>query len=324
MTMFQIVILMRRYFMTKNNWIVFFTIIILTTSNGLMAQIETVSTTIAPAGWLPANVRADSTVAVTTTQARAGQISSLGDSSIEFNTQFVTAGQDKADYQLIWQTSPTSINFPNRTLNNLTQLSYDYYRDSSSAVAAILHPPLRLAWLHDSGTPADPTDDTYGFFIYEAVYQPGFGGTIVTDSWISEDVFSAEFWLFCSDCDPSAAVASGVVQNFDLTFADWLSGPQVGAGGDPTPPDFSNGTLYIVGMNTGVGSGWSADSLMHVDNIRIAFGGADDLVFNFEDDDSAFALPPPVAVPAINNYGYLILFLLLLITSPLKRQRKLK
>ncbi len=308
--------------MTKNNWVIFITFVMFAISNTVFAQTETVSTIASPAGWLPANVRADTTVAVTTTQARSGQISSLGDSSIEFNTRFVTPGQDKADYQLIWQTSPTAINFPNRTLNNLTQLSYEYYRDSSSLVNAILHPPLRLAWLHDSNTPADPTDDTYGFFIYEAVYQPGFGGSILTDTWISEDVKSSEFWLFCSDCDPSAAVASGVVQNFDLTFADWLSGPQVGAVGDPTPPDFSNGTLFIIGINTGVGSGWSADSLMFVDNVRIAFGASDDLVFNFEDDDSAFALAPAVAVPAMNNYGYLILFLLFLIALTFRKQNK--
>jgi hypothetical protein len=63
---------------------------------------------------------------------------------------------------------------------------------------------------------------------------------------------------------------------------------------------------------------------MYVDNIRVAFGATDDLVFNFEDDDSAFALPPPVAVPTINNYGYLILFLLFLIAFTFNRQRKLK
>ena len=288
-----------------------FTLLVLF-SFSLFAQTEDVITTATPAGWAPANVRADTTVAITPLQPREGQVSALGDSSIEFNTQFVTPGQDKADYQYIWQTSLTAIDFPNRTLNNLTQLSYNYYRDSSSAVAAILHPPLRLAWLHDSGTPADPTDDTFGFFIYEAVYQPSFGGTIATDTWISEDIFSSEFWLFCSDCDPSAAVASGVVQNFNLTLSDWLAAPQTGAPGDPIPPDFSAGTLYIVGINTGVGSGWSADSLMYVDNIRIAFGAADDVVFNFEDDLSAFALPPAIAVPTLNLYGLIALTLLLL------------
>jgi hypothetical protein len=284
-----------------------------------LAQNETISTIVDSQGWLPANVRDDSTVAITSIQPRTGQVSAMGDSSIEFETTFMVAGQDKADYQLIWQTSLTLIDFPNRTLNNLTELSYDYFRDNSSAVSAILHPPLRMIWLNDSNTPNDPADDTFGIFIYEAVYQPGFGGTITTDSWISENIFSSEFWVFCSDCDPTAGVSSGVVQNFDLTLTDWSTGAQTGAGGDPIPPDLSLGTTYIIGMNTGVGSDWGADSLMYVDNIRIAFGTNDDQVFNFEDDLSAFAAPTPV--PTLSFYSSVLLLLLIgFLTLPKFRQ----
>jgi hypothetical protein len=294
--------------MNKNYFFMCTTLLFLFFVQSSMAQNETVSTSVDAQGWLPANVRDDSTVAITTSQPRTGQVSSQGDSSIEFSTTFVTPGQDKADYQLIWQTSLTAIDFPSRTLNNLTDVSYEYYRDSSSSISANLHTPLRLYWLNDSNTPADPTDDTFGIFIYEAVYQPGFVSPIATDSWISANIFSSEFWVFCSDCDPSPGMSSGVVQNYDLTLSDWASGPQTGVGGDPIPPDLSNGTTYIIGMNTGVGSGWGADSLMHVDNIRIAFGAGDDQVFNFEDDLSAF--PPPIPVPTLSLYGHLLLLLL--------------
>jgi hypothetical protein len=303
--------------MKKHSFLLITTLVLQFFTPSLFAQNETISTTIDSQGWLPANVRADSTVAITSTQPRIGQVSALGDSSIEFETMFMTAGQDKADYQFIWQTSLMAIDFPNRTLDNLTDVSYEYYRDSSSAVAANLHTPLRLTWLHDSNTPADPTDDTFGIFIYEAVYQPGFGGTIATDTWLSENIFSSEFWVFCSDCDPTAAVTSGVVQNFDVTLSDWASGQQTGAGGDPVPPDLSIGTTYIIGINTGVGSGWGADSLMYVDNIRIAFGANDDQIFNFEDDLSAFAAP--TSVPTLSFYGYLVMLLLIGLIVFIKR-----
>jgi hypothetical protein len=303
--------------MKKSNFYLFVTLLLQFQIQSSIAQNETVSTTANTQGWLPANVRADSTVAITTTQPRTGQVSSQGDSSIEFATVFVTPGQDKADYQFIWQTSPMTIDFPNRTLDNLTDVSYEYFRDSSSAVSVNLHTPLRLYWLNDFNTPADPTDDTFGIFIYEAVYQPGFISPIATDAWISENIFSSEFWVFCSDCDPTAAVSSGVVQNFDLTLSDWASGPQTGAGGDPIPPNMSIGTTYIIGINTGVGSGWGADLLMYVDNIRIAFGATDDQVFNFEDDLSAF--PPPTPVPTLSFYGFTLLFLLIGFISYSKR-----
>lgn len=243
---------------------------------------ESIITPPAPQGWLPSDVRADSSVAITTTQARPGQISGLGIGSIEFTTVFNTAGQDKADYQFVWQTSPATIDFPARTLVNLSSLSFDYYRDSSSAVGVNFHPVLRLFWFNDNNSPLDPSDDTNGIFIFEAIYQPGFTSPITTDTWVSNSISAAEFWMFCSDCDTSAAVSSGVVQNFNLTFSNWLSGPQTGAGGDPIPPDLSIGTTYIIGVNTGIGSGWGSDVLMHVDNIRVAFGVADDQLFNFE------------------------------------------
>ncbi len=271
-------------------------------------------------GWMPANVRADTTISITTTQDRPGTVSSQGDSAIEFVTQFMTAGQDKADYQLIWQTSMGSIDFPFRTLPNLTALSYEYFRDSGSAVGPVLHPVLRLVWLHDSNTPADPLDDTFGSFIFEAVYQPGFPGSVTTDNWVSNDLLNAEFWVFCSDCDPGAGVASGVVQNFDLTLADWLTGPQMGAGGDPVPPDFSVGTTYVVGINTGVGSGWNADLQMYSDNVRIAFGAGDDLLYNFE--DNPLVSLAPVTVPILNPAGLAVLVLLIALLASLALRRR--
>lgn len=288
------------YYIATLFWLLF------STSASTVNAAEAVIIPPSPQGWTDANVRDDSTVAITTSQARPGAISGLGDGSIEFRTTFVTAGQDKADYQFIWQTSLASIDFPARTLASLSQLSFDYYRNSSSTVGVNLHPALRLFWFNDNNTPINPTDDTNGIFIFEAIYQPGFTSPIATDLWVSNNISAAEFWMFCVDCDPTAAVTSGVVQNFNLTFANWLSGPQTGAGGDPTPPDLSFGNTYIVGINTGIGSGWGADVLMHVDNIQFAFGAGDDQLFNFEVNPISGGAN---AIPVLGLSGLIILIL---------------
>ncbi|MDW8233590.1 MAG: hypothetical protein RMJ54_12490, partial [Roseiflexaceae bacterium] len=74
-----------------------------------------------PDSWAPANVRANATVAITTAQPRSGA------GSLEFTTNTLTPGQDKADYEKKWNPA----DFPTRTLFGLTALSYEYYRDSS-------------------------------------------------------------------------------------------------------------------------------------------------------------------------------------------------
>lgn len=234
------------------------------------AQTEVLVTTANPQGWLVANQRNDSAVDITTNQPRSGS------GSLEFVTTFVTPGQDKVDFELLWDPAI----FPSRTLAALTNLSYEYYRDSAgSAVAGQFHPVLRLRWYNDNGTPADMMDDTTGQLIFEEIYQ-GVNPAPV-DAWDANviDLAASNFWMFCNDCGGGS---SGVVQNFGTTLNDWLAGPVTGQPGDPVPPDLSIGTTFIFAVNSGVGSGWGADLLMWVDNVRIAFGAADDFVYNFE------------------------------------------
>ncbi|MDW8214186.1 MAG: hypothetical protein RMJ55_11570 [Roseiflexaceae bacterium] len=106
-----------------------------------------------PDGWAPANVRANATVAITTAQPRSGA------GSLEFTTNTVTPGQDKADYEKLWNPA----DFPTRTLSGLTALSYEYYRDSSSTTFAHLAPVLRL-YVADV-TPGSSTFGKYALLI---------------------------------------------------------------------------------------------------------------------------------------------------------------
>ena len=248
-------------------------------------------------GWAIANQRSDSNAQITGVQPRSG------DGSLEFRTNFTTAGQDKVDFELVWD--PTV--FPARTLNNLSFLSYEYYRDSTgSNVAAHFHPVLRLGWYNDSGTPLNTGDDTLGFLIYEEIYQSV--NPVPVDTWDinSIDFTNHNFWMYCIDCDTSAATVSGVVQNFNTTLQNWKAGPVTGNPGDPVPPDLSQGTTYIFSVNTGIGSGWNNDVLMFVDNVHFAFGANDDFNYNFE------LKAAPRAVPLFSPLGLLALLLLLL------------
>jgi len=268
-------------------------------------QTEVVVTPTNPQGWAIANQRADSTVAITANQPRAGT------GSLEFVTNFMTSGQDKVDFELVWD----PIIETNRTLANLTELGYEYYRDSAaSTVAAHFHPVLRMGWYHDGGTPLDISDDSIGSFIYEETYQGV--NPVPVDSWDSNviDFSSDNFWVFCSNCGGS----SGVVQNFSNSLQDWQAGAITGQPGDPTPPDMSVGTTFIFSVNVGVGSGWSNDLLMWADQVRIGFGSQDDFIYNFELDAATLA---PIPIPVLGNAGMVFMILSMLTLLILMRKR---
>ncbi len=273
-----------------------------------LAQTTVVVTPASPHGWAPANVRQDAWVEINDVRPRNGN------GSLEFGFVTVTPGQDKADYQLVWD--PTD--HPTWTLGSLDTLSFEYIRDATSTTAPHFAPVLRLYFYEDAGTPADTTDDTVGVLIWEEAYQAGFSGTIPTDQWISRDVVdSGRFWMYVI----SGPGGTGVVQNYGLTLADWEANtdpstgqPPVGQPGDPTPPALGSDT-WIVGVNTGVGSGWGDTFSGAVDTVTIGFGG-EATRYDFE--------PAPAAepgIPALNGTGMVLLTLTLLLTGVLVLRR---
>ncbi|MCB0190170.1 MAG: hypothetical protein KDE31_38120, partial [Caldilineaceae bacterium] len=119
----------------------------------LAGQVFAANTVVTPSaldGWTPANVRTDGSVAIDSEQPRDG----LG--SLKFTTDTVTNGQDKADYEKIW--GPIA----GRTLGNLSALSFEFYRDSSSTTAVHFAPALRVLYLTPSGDS--------GLLIWEPIY----------------------------------------------------------------------------------------------------------------------------------------------------------
>ncbi len=224
-----------------------------------------------PDGWAPANVRADATVAITTAQPRSGN------GSLEFATNTVTPGQDKADYQKTWDPA----DFPTRTLAGLTALSYEYYRDSSSTTANHLAPVFRL-YVADV-TPTSSTFGKYALLIWEPVYNGA--APVPTDQWITQDILNGKFWMFV----PSGqSIPSGVVQNYGATLSNWLAGGVTGQPGDPAPINIDANSL-VFGVNVGVGSGWGATFRGFVDNVTLRWG-TDEVHANFEVDSGSLTV----------------------------------
>ncbi|MCB1582092.1 MAG: hypothetical protein R3E90_09670 [Marinicella sp.] len=237
-----------------------------TTSAWSFEEVEV--TPVNPNGWEPANVRNDGLVEMNKDRPL------FGDGSLMFFTDTQTAGQDKADYQLVWQTSTGAIDFPQRTLGNVSALNYAWFRDSASTTTDHFIPVFRLYFYDDAGTLGNAADDVLGLLIWEGVYN-GLG-TPVEDSWQIMDIFDGKFWVYVSQ----SAQGSGVIQNYNATLDDWINANPQGQPGDPQVSLSAN--TYILGVNVGVGSGWNNSFLGYVDTIRVAFGASDDTLFNFE------------------------------------------
>lgn len=213
-------------------------------------------------GWGPANVRTDATVSITGNQPRAGT------GSLKFTTNTVTPGQDKADFEKIWGV------VPGRTLGALSALRYEFYRGSSSTTAGHFAPVLRLYYYND-------VTGESGLLIWEPIYN-GYG-TITTNTWISADIFSGNFWM-------RAFGPGRTIDDYNVSLAEWMAnadeeGSPIDDDSDADVPHVLNPGVYITGVNVGVGSGWGATFLGYVDNVELEWS-SDVEAANFE-------LPPP-------------------------------
>lgn len=234
-------------------------------SSVLLFALNVQATDVTPAnpnGWVPANVRTNATVAITGAQPRSG----LG--SLEFTTNTIVSGQDKADYEKLWGV------VPGRTLGNLSALSYEFYRSSASTTTGHFAPVLRLYYYNSA-------NGENGLLIWEPIYN-GYS-TIPTNTWISEDVFADNFWM-------RAFGPSRTIDDYNVSLAEWMAntdeeGSPIDDDADADVPHVLSSSIYITGINVGVGSGWGATFLGYVDNVEIEFG-ADVETANFE-------LPPP-------------------------------
>jgi len=167
--------------------------------------------------------------------------------------EFSGPANAKADYEYYFSAA-------NRfNLNSLNALSFDYLRGASSSAGAQYHPSLRLF----------VTDGTRsGYLVYEGIYngQP----TATVGGFVTNDVIGAKFWSTGSLPDAAA--------RYDRTLNDWAT----------LIPN-----LQVVGLSTGIGSGWNGSFAGAVD--QITYGTATgSTTFNF-DTAAAGGVPEPAS-----------------------------
>lgn len=207
-------------------------------------------------GWAPSDVRTGGTVEISNEMTdKTG-----GDASLKLALADTTA---KAGYSVTG-------NFG--AANNVTNLSFDWYRASTDTARKNLTPVVGV--MVDNGR-----GDSW-LLKWEGAYN-GYDTTVPVDQWMSENLTSGNFWRIpqyqngvlvgfsngCSNATPTNDPYGCLVYNRSLSD-EWLAG------------------YNVVGLEVSAGSGWGGSYLSYVDNVAI-----NDTTFNFELDQ---AEPEPV------------------------------
>jgi hypothetical protein len=221
--------------------------------------------------WFSNNVRNSGASGITTNYPRSGN------GSVYFQSP---SGSAKADFEILFANAFLTP----YTLQSLTALSYDWYRDSASTVAGHFMPALRLYFDADGN---QATTNDRGYLVYERAYNPN-TAPVPVDQWVSDDVFnfnspgqSANMWMVHFG-NPNGSV----LEIYNRSLQDWLNT----ANPNNAYPSLGADTV-IYGLSVGVGSGWTGNFIGAVDNVRVAFGQSIDTTWNFEVRDSAIPEP---------------------------------
>jgi hypothetical protein len=227
--------------------------------------------------WVYNNTRGGGSVGIRNNYPRSGN------GSVYFNS---TSNTGKADIEYFFDPQNSGGNFvPNQlnpnsilgTLNQLTHLSYEWYRDSISDAPDHLHPVLRLGILRVNSD----NSINLGSLVFERVYN-GFSGAAPTNSWQSDNIIGSNYKLWATASlgfgDPNVNI-----NNVLKTIPDWVSAASA-----------ANATLFVISVNAGIGSGWTGSFTGAVDNITFGFNGAY-TTYNFE------VVPEPASMVALGS-----------------------
>ncbi|MDR3620666.1 MAG: PEP-CTERM sorting domain-containing protein [Paludisphaera borealis] len=147
-------------------------------------------------------------------------------------------------------------------LSDLSSLSYDWYRSAASTNNGIQAPALRLLL---------GVDGVYkGALVFEPYYSLTTPGDVATDTWVHSNIFDPNMYMWSNKDLPFQEQF-----NHDIEF--WKS---------------EIGSYDILGVSSGIGSGWSGTSIAAVDNIHFGFGEGPGTTYNFE----VGAVPEPASV----------------------------
>ncbi|MFN3791720.1 PEP-CTERM sorting domain-containing protein [Massilia sp.] len=197
-------------------------------------------------GWYYNNVRSNAVIGIDGDYPRSGNGS----------VSFTAPAGSKADIEYLpgavkvgsLYASTSSLGL----FSTLQSMSYDWYRDATSAAAANLHPSLRVLLDRDGNL---ATTNDRGGLVFERSYNTP--GAVPVDAWQSDTVSaSTKMWNFSLGLG-SEYDLNGNGYAFDSSLADWQA--------------FMPNAL-IIGFSSGVGSGWGAYNGA-VDNISWTIAG---------------------------------------------------
>ena len=226
--------------------------------------------------WYRANYRDVSTgftsntvAAITTAAPRSGN------GSIEMSS---TDGTGKADYAYTWGY------VAGNTLGNLTSLGFDWYRSGTSTNSPQQAPAMRL--LVDADGSSSTTNDR-AYLVWEQTYQVD--PTVAVDSWVSRNIIGGDFWQ-------RRLTPGTTIEQYDTDLGEWMDGANYAGA------LVLGRTSAVLGIEVGIGSGWSGNFRGFIDNVSYGFGG-DSTTFNFEADGTAVPEPWSLALVGVGLLG---------------------
>ncbi|HEY0930592.1 MAG TPA: PEP-CTERM sorting domain-containing protein [Gemmatimonas sp.] len=242
----------------------------LATGIALLSSVASAQTVVvtpaAPQGWGANSLSGVGAVGITTTQAR-GAGGGAGNGSLELTgtgsgdrTRFTIGTQAQGGFGL---------------LNQLSTLSFDWYRSSSSTASA-WHVPVFRILVADPGNAI-----TYREIIWEYDYQFNSGNnTAPTDAWQNDVNLLAGNWY--TNAALNAGTCSSLYGNNCLSYPDnW---------------GFSS-AAYVLGFSIGTGSGWSGSFQGFADDVAIGFGNGPVTRYDFE----TAAVPEPASLALLGT-----------------------
>lgn len=206
-------------------------------------------------GWYYNNVRDNGIVGIDGDYARSGN------GSVSFNLS--GTGASKADIEYFASASANANGNYGATsalgqLNDLTSLSYEWFRDSASGAASHLHPVIRLNLANGLGG--------FGYLVFERTYN---ALATPTDTWVSDDVFAGDYRMWSTGNLPNNINGTnGPAQTAAARrLSEWIT--------------LLGDTYYVTAISVGVGSGWGS-FVGAIDNVSWSFDGSPAQTFNFE------------------------------------------
>lgn len=252
-----------------------------------------------PGVWYMNDVRDTGTASIVDLTGAGGDLESnqpLPSGAARLTTEF--ANNDKGEVGL-----PNAFGQPNDIWSSLG-ISYAYHKASNPGQNAFAAPSLKLTVFNPTCDDPASSNDCFGTLVYEPTWNqpsnPGASVAVPTDVWttVTVDANSGLFWWTGGFGQPNTAGGPPL-----QTLAQWAAS---------FSSDFGDAQLVLVSIGVGT---FNQGQIGYFDNVSIShgFGPGFAEIYDFE---------PPAPVPAVSEWGLLILTILGLVAGTLAFAQK--